>query len=115
MASSDATFNVGIIDSFISYFTTGVNWNGYHNSINFTPAVYNQNYNTIARSVNNTIIFTKVGNILNITVRSGSDVKTMNTDITGVGTMKPLCSIKRGSYSNLNICSTDFGKYWIEP
>lgn len=114
MASSDATFNVGIIDSFISYFTTGVNWNGYYNSINFTPSVYNQNYNTITRSVNNTIIFTKVGNILNITVRSGSDFKTMNTDITGVGTMKPLCSIKRGSYSNLNICSTDFGKYWIE-
>lgn len=114
MASSDATSNIGIIDSFISYFTTGVNWNGYHNSINFAPVAYNQNYNTIARSVNNTIIFTKVGNILNITVRSGSDVKTMNTDITGVGTMKPLCSIKRGSYSNLNICSTDFGKYWIE-
>lgn len=114
MASSDATSNIGIIDSFISYFTTGVNWNGYHNSINFAPVAYNQNYNTIARSVNNTIIFTKVGSILNITVRSGSDVKTMNTDITGVGTMKPLCSIKRGSYSNLNICSTDFGKYWIE-
>ncbi|MFY7844238.1 hypothetical protein [Chryseobacterium gambrini] len=114
IASSDATSNIGIIDSFISYFTTGVNWNGYYNSINFTPLAYNHNYNTILRGISNTIIFTKVGNILNITVRSGSDVKTMNTDITGVGTMKPLCSIRKGSYSNLNVCSTDFGKYWIE-
>lgn len=114
IASSDATSNIGIIDSFISYFTTGVNWNGYHNSINFTPIMYSQNYNTISRGMSNTIIFTKVGSILNITVRNGNDVKTMNTDITGVGAMKPLCSIKKGAYSNLNVCSTDFGKYWIE-
>lgn len=115
MGISNAKTNVGMLQSFISSLSAG--WNQ-SNSLNFientddsTPAE-----NRFAKVVNNTLIFTKVGNILNSTVRSGNYYKSLNTDITGIGSFKPLLNLIKRSWDDpANSCTSDFGSYYIEP
>lgn len=114
ITESSATSNVGLLNGFLSSYAGG--W--FYNSVNFVPITsdstpFAQRINTSGSA---TCIFTKVGNILNITVRTGNESKTFNTDVTGVNSCKPLCSLIRGRYfDNLNNCIIGFGKYWIEP
>lgn len=113
ITESSATSNVGMLNGFLSSYSAG--W-GY-NSVNFIPvsADTTPHEQRINLSGSATCIFTKVGNILNITVRAGNDSKTFNVDVTGVNAFKPLCSLIRSFWNdNVNNCITDFGKYWIE-
>lgn len=113
ITESSATSNVGLLNGFLSSYSTG--W-GY-NSVNFVPLTVDST--PPAQKINlsglATCIFTKVGNILNITIRTGNESKTFNTDVTGVNSCKPLCCLIRSRYNdNVNNCITGFGKYWIE-
>lgn len=115
MGTSNAKTNVGMLQSFVSSLSGG--WDQY-NSLNFientdesTPAE-----NRFAKVVNNTLVFTKVGNILNSTVRSGSYYKSMNIDITGINSFKPLLNLVKKSWNDpMNSCTSDFGMYYLEP
>uniref|UniRef100_A0AAU6WLQ4 Uncharacterized protein n=1 Tax=Chryseobacterium endophyticum TaxID=1854762 RepID=A0AAU6WLQ4_9FLAO len=114
ITESSATSNVGLLNGFLSSYSTG--W--IYGSVNHIP-IYpdstpaSQRMTTAGSAV---CIFTKVGNILNITVRAGNESKTFNTDVTGVNSFKPLCSLIRSYWNdNINNCVTGFGKYWIEP
>ncbi|KAA0129366.1 hypothetical protein FY557_05560 [Chryseobacterium sp. SN22] len=115
MGISSAKTNVGMLQGFLSSLSAG--WDQY-NSLNFienndgtTPSE-----NAFAKVVNNTLIFTKVGNILNTTVRSGNYYKSLNTDITGVNSFKPLLNLAKRNWNDpTNSCTSDFGMYYLEP
>ena len=112
---SNAKTNVGMLQSFISSLSGG--WDQ-SNSLNFiennddsTPAE-----NRFVKVVNNTLIFTKVGNILNSTVRSGNYYKSLNIDTTGISSFKPLLNLVKRSWNDpMNSCTSDFGMYYLEP
>ena len=112
---SNATTNIGMLQSFLSSLSAG--WDQY-NSLNFienndrtTPAE-----NGFEKVNNNTLIFTKVGNILNTTVRSGSYYKSLNIDVTGINSFKPLLNLVKKSWDDpTNSCTSDFGMYYIQP
>lgn len=113
ITESSATSNVGMLNGFLSSYSSG--WQ--YNSINFIPFISDST--PIGQRINlsgsSTCVFTKVGNILNITVRAGNDYKTFNVDVTGINSCKPLCSLIKSVWNdNTNNCITDFGKYWIE-
>ncbi|WP_294286570.1 hypothetical protein [uncultured Chryseobacterium sp.] len=113
ITESSATSNVGLLNGFISSYSSG--W--WYNSINFIPIAQDStpSEQRINLSGSATCIFTKVGNILNVTVRAGNETKTFNTDVTGINSFKPLCSLIKSLWNdNLNNCITGFGKYWIE-
>ncbi|WP_294303023.1 hypothetical protein [uncultured Chryseobacterium sp.] len=114
ITESSAKSNVGLLNGFLSSYSVG--W--WYNSINFIPMAQDSTpgEQRINISSSATCIFTKVGNILNITVRAGNETKTFNTDVTGINSFKPLCSLIRSYWNdNINNCITGFGKYWIEP
>ncbi|MDQ1161450.1 hypothetical protein QE422_001818 [Chryseobacterium sp. SORGH_AS 447] len=114
ITESSAKSNVGLLNGFLSSYSVG--W--WYNSVNFIPMAQDSTpvEQRINISASATCIFTKVGNILNITVRAGNETKTFNTDVTGVNSFKPLCSLIRSYWNdNINNCVTGFGKYWIEP
>ncbi len=98
ITESVATTNVGVIDGYLSSISTGV-------YINETQRIKDKtSYSTT---------FVKVGNILNITVRAGGDIKSANVDVTGVSGFKPLVSLIKTIW-NQNLVRSDFGQYWIE-
>ncbi|WP_294239729.1 hypothetical protein [uncultured Chryseobacterium sp.] len=113
ITQSSATDNVGILSGFLSSLSTGT-WID-NNNVNFIEQGYDStpaNYKITA--TDSILIFTKVGNILNITVRAANSVKTFNTDVTGVNSFKPLVMLKRFGRNNSVGCRTDFGTYYIE-
>jgi len=113
ITESSATSDVGMLNGFLSSYSIG--W-GY-NSVNFIPVTADTTPNAqrINLAGSATCVFTKVGNILNITVRAGNDARTFNMDVTGINSFKPLCSLIKSLWTdNTNNCITDFGKYWIE-
>ncbi|MCY1662517.1 hypothetical protein [Chryseobacterium sp. SL1] len=112
ICESSAKTNVGVLNSYLSSLSAG--W-GYY-SINHITSSSDTTPNAQRIDMgNSTCIFTKVGNILNTTVRSGSSVKTFNIDVTGINAFKPLCSLIKSMWNdNTGNCISDFGKYWIE-
>ncbi|GAA5084364.1 hypothetical protein GCM10023210_04110 [Chryseobacterium ginsengisoli] len=115
IAASSATTNVGMLQSFLSSLSAG--WDQY-NCLNFIESTDDTTpvENGFAKVNNNTLIFTKVGNILNTTVRSGNNYKSLNIDVTGINSFKPLLNLVKKSwdYPN-NSCTSDFGMYYIQP
>jgi len=115
IATSNATSNVGMIQGFLSSLSAG--WSSY-NCLNYIESadVTSPAENTFVKTNNNILIFTKVGNILNTTVRSGSYYKSLNIDVTGIKSFKPLLNlVKKGWNDGSNSCTSDFGMYYIQP
>lgn len=114
ITQSSASKNIGILNGFLSSLSTGT-WPDY-NSVNFVEQVYDTTpANQRINAADSLLIFIKVGNVLNITVRAGNAVKTFNTDVTGVNGFKPLIILKRWGNINSIGTKTDFGSYYIEP